>query len=175
MSDSLASNLADGIDRASVSVRRPWCLFVSISFGLVVLFVGGGPLAATLSEQSRVIVYHAKVGAGSTAPLLAASSPPPPPPSTSSQVATATSSTGATAPANANRSPSVCGDGVCDAPSETISSCFADCPGPSTDASCGEGARATASSASASLPVAPFTWARISFASSIPACARRAP
>jgi len=81
-----------------------------------------------MNEKSRVIVYHAKVGA-SAASMRAHGlppSPPPPPPPPAVIVQAATTKVAR------------CGDGSCDAPLETIETCFADCPGASTEPTCGE-------------------------------------
>ena len=137
--------------------HRPRCLFVSVTFVTVLLFAGGGPgLAALLQEKTRVITYHAKVGAGrarapattaataaAAAPLAtaagsSASPPPPPPPIAAASLATAAAATTTVAvAAGGSTGAPACGDGRCEPP-ETITSCMADCPGVTTPPQCGE-------------------------------------
>ena len=140
-----AANIEESVthtlDSASSRLTRPWLLFVVSTLLIVVFVAGGGPMisllqlqrplqkSAAASVQFPVITLavpastssvQPAVGVASTLPLpavvTALHSPPPPPPPL--------------------RQPT-CGDGRCEPP-ETIATCFADCPGVTTQAVCGE-------------------------------------
>ena len=105
-------NIEEGAETQLARIRRPRCLFFAIACITVVAFTGG-PIAAAMGVQTARPVNM-------VARSHSTSEPPPPPP--------------------ALRSPSplpMCGDGKCEPP-EDIASCFADCPGVTTSAMCGE-------------------------------------
>ena len=67
LSSTALANLEDGVDQVEAkfnTMRRPWCLFLAVSFGAVIVFAGTGPLGAAVQEKTRIVVYHAKIGVG---------------------------------------------------------------------------------------------------------------
>ena len=159
MSDVFTANLEEGAsscgEQVLAKVRRPVCLMAVVVFGAVALFAGGGPLAVAAREMypkrsrphqrsyvrdltahrsgllpasptTTISATRAGYG-GTTAPRAA-------PPSHATQVEAATRLTQKQPTAV---TPPACGDGVCEPP-ETVASCFADCPGVTTLAQCGE-------------------------------------
>ena len=140
-----AANIEESVthtlENASSRLTRPWLLFVVSTLLIVVFVAGGGPMISllqlqrplqksaaaavqfpviTLAVPASTSSVQPAVGVASTLPLpavvTALHSPPPPPPPL--------------------RQPT-CGDGRCEPP-ETIVTCFADCPGVTTQAVCGE-------------------------------------
>ena len=117
---------------ASRKVRRPWLCFILATFGAVVFTTGTGPMLALLRRPKplQMVRARAQVPAKPTRVLSASSLPPkrsmdpsPPPPKHLQAVAAVAVPT--------------CGNGKCE-PGETITSCFADCPGVTTAAMCSE-------------------------------------
>lgn len=160
-----ASNIEEGVERlAQKAPRRPILTFFLGTFALVVLVAGGGPLLnlldvyrthAPLSTTASVSSLHAastqqqreeepitddevrsllrpkasKQYDWAKTPLVAPPPSPPPPPPTIHAVHKELVQAQSSAP--------TCGDGKCESP-ETITSCFADCPGVTTPPICGE-------------------------------------
>lgn len=137
-------DIEDSVERAaavaSSKVRRPWLCFLLLTFGLVICSTGSGPLLALFLRRMPVQVVRIQATSSASwllPPLLPSSSPPlpksrlnlsppppPPPPPSPLQVVLA-----AAVP--------TCGNGRCEPP-ETVDTCFADCPGVTTPATCGE-------------------------------------
>ena len=121
-------NVEEGVSAMLSRLRRPRCCFVMLTFAAVIVFAGGRPISAALQGHTRrgdIIMAHTQTAGpiqGELPPPTVLSSPPqasPPPPPTSTA-----------------QQP-ICGNGKCEPP-ETIASCFADCPGVTTPAQCGE-------------------------------------
>ena len=130
----LAANIEERIEAAHARLRRPVLLFFTLAFAAVILFAGMGPISVAVQGNTRVYVQpNVRPGAAivpasaladrrkmsaaaGTLPSTAAAKPPPPPP---------------------HRAAATCGDGKCEPP-ETVETCFADCPGVTTPAMCGE-------------------------------------
>lgn len=110
-------NIEEGAESTLIRIRRPRCLFTVVASIIVIIFAGGGPIAAAMGLSSPVNHYTVE---HKYTQMLSPSPPPPSSPPPSPPIALA-----------------VCGDGKCEPP-ETIASCFADCPGVTTPAMCGE-------------------------------------
>ena len=94
--------------------------FVCFAICCVLIFAASGPLVAAVAPPVRKLsqvqhTYQAS-GAAATNSFSSSSLSPPPPPV---------------------RMGPICGDGICDAPTETVDNCLADCPTSTTPAMCG--------------------------------------
>ena len=128
-------NVEEGVSVMLSRLRRPRCCFVMLTFAAVIVFAGGRPISAALqghTQRGDIIMAHTQTAGpiqGELSPPAVSSSPPPSP-SPSPQASPPPP------PMSIAKQP-ICGNGKCEPP-ETIASCFADCPGVTTPAQCGE-------------------------------------
>jgi len=109
-----------------MSVARAVTALFVISIVAVLIFAAGGPVVAAFAPPRRLSqVTHTFRAAVPPSRL-----PPPPPPEV-----TAASPQGSSPPPPLPVP--VCGNGLCER-GETVATCFADCPGVTTPAQCGE-------------------------------------
>ena len=110
MDDDEFMSVCDELHTVTKRVPRSfcWCASFSMLIGLLLLNSRAPTYSPAVMVEDGAEETPAQVSA-----LIAASSPPPPP---------------------AAR----CGNGKCEAPEEDMKSCFADCPGVTTSAMCGE-------------------------------------